>query len=64
MAVEVENAGNFKAGDNVILFRPGTARWISDIKMDQIEARSGTKQWAPAEYNLRYERTVTKVEGN
>ena len=64
MAVEVEHAGNFKAGDNVILFRPGTAQWISDIKMDRIEARSGTKQWVPAEYNLRYERTVTKVEGN
>lgn len=63
-AVDVENASKFKAGDKVILFRPGTAQWISDIQMDRIEARSGTKQWEAAAYNLRYERTVTKVERN
>lgn len=61
--VEVADAGKFKAGDKVILFRPGTAQWITDIKMDQIEARNGTKQWEPASYDLRYERTVTRVEG-
>ncbi|MBO9152292.1 hypothetical protein ACFOTA_08750 [Chitinophaga sp. GCM10012297] len=61
---EVKNASPFKAGDKVILFRPGTAQWITDIKMDQIEARSGTKQWQPSAYDLRYERTVVKVEGN
>jgi len=32
--------------------------------MDQIVARKGTRQWRPKEYDLRFERTVTKVEGN
>src|SRR5262249_36971773 len=44
-SVKVEDVSKFKAGDKVILFRPGTQQWISDIKMDQIEARNGTKQW-------------------
>ncbi|RPE12488.1 hypothetical protein EGT74_02745 [Chitinophaga lutea] len=60
----VSNARGFKPGDAVILFRPGTQQWITDIKMDQIESRGGTRQWQPKEYDLRYERTVVAVQGN
>ncbi|HEV8286498.1 MAG TPA: hypothetical protein VGQ09_19450 [Chitinophagaceae bacterium] len=60
----VESANGFKAGDRIILYRPGTDQWIKDLKMDQIEARGGTKQWQPNEYNLQYERVITKIEGN
>ncbi|GEP95864.1 pectate lyase family protein [Chitinophaga cymbidii] len=60
----VENAGKFTKGDKVIVFRPGTAQWITDLQMDRIEERPGTKQWRPQEYDLRFERTITKIEGN
>ncbi|WP_343701468.1 hypothetical protein [Chitinophaga sp.] len=60
----VASAAGFRPGDPVVLFRPGTQQWITDLKMDQIEARQGTKQWQPREYDLRYERTITKIEGN
>jgi len=61
----VSNAAGYQPGDHIIVFRPGTAKWISDLKMDQIEARdSATKQWQPAEYDLQFERQVTRVEGN
>lgn len=60
----VASAAGFRPGDAVVLFRPGTQQWITDLKMDQIEARQGTKQWQPREYDLRYERTITKIEGN
>lgn len=60
----VANANNYKAGDHIIVYRPGTVQWIKDLKMDQIVARPGTKQWQPQEYNLEYERVITKVEGN
>ncbi|RPD38076.1 hypothetical protein [Chitinophaga barathri] len=63
VSVEVADAGRFKAGDKVILYRPGTTQWISDLKMDQIQDRGGTRQWKPEDYNLQYERTVAKVEG-
>jgi hypothetical protein len=61
---QVESAASFKAGDKIILFRPGTDVWIKDLKMDSIESRGGTKQWRPKEYDLRYERVITRIQGN
>lgn len=60
----VSDAKVFKKGDRVIVFRPGTKQWISDLKMDQIVERQGTKQWQPQEYNFTFERVITKVEAN
>lgn len=60
----VTSTAGFNKGDKIILLRPGTDQWIKDLKMDQIEDRGGTKQWQAKEYDLQYERVVTKVEGN
>ena len=60
----VASANGYKAGDKIILYRPGTNQWIKDLKMDQIVERPGTRQWQPNEYNLQYERVITKVDGN
>ncbi len=32
--------------------------------MDQIEESGGTKQWQAKEYDLQFERVITKIEGN
>lgn len=61
---EVVSAKDFKVGDKIILYRPGTKNWIQDIQMDRIIARQGTKQWEAAEYGLSYEREITAVNGN
>lgn len=63
-AFHVENAGQFKIGDKVILYRPGTAQWIEDLQMNQIVERPGTKQWKPEEYDLSYEREIKAIKGN
>ena len=60
----VTSAKGFKAGDKIIVFRPGTEKWIRDLKMDQIEERPGTKQWRADEYNFQFERVITGIEGN
>lgn len=60
----VAGAGSFQQGDRIIVYRPGTRQWIHDLKMDQIVERQGTKQWQPEEYALRFERVITRVEGN
>jgi hypothetical protein len=60
----VASSNGYKVGDKIIVYRPGTEQWIKDLKMNQIVARPGTKQWQPNEYNLQYERMITKVEGN
>lgn len=61
---EVTSAKDFKAGDKVILYRPGTDNWIHDLQMDRIVARQGTKQWKGSDYNLSYEREIVAVNGN
>jgi hypothetical protein len=63
-SLTVNDAAKFAKGDKIILFRPGTQQWIDDLKMNQIEDRGGTKQWQPKEYDLSFERIITKVEGN
>ena len=60
----VSSASGFAKGDKIIVFRPGTDQWIKDLRMDQIEDRGGTKQWEAKEYNLQFERVITKIEGN
>lgn len=61
----VNSTEGLKVGDRIVLFRPGTMKWIRDIKMDQIEVRdSTTKQWTPEEYDMQFERQITKIEGN
>jgi len=62
--VILENAKSFKTGDPVLLYRPGSENWIKDLKMDQIDAREGLKQWTKDDYPLNFERIVTKIEGN
>jgi hypothetical protein len=61
---QVKDAALFKPGDLIMLFRPGTENWIHDLQMDRIIGREGTKQWKAKEYDLRFERIITKIEGN
>jgi len=61
----LQSVNGLKAGDKIIVFRPGTKKWITDLRMDQIEVRDSTsKQWEPAEYDLHFERRITRVEKN
>ena len=60
----VSSSSGFTKGDKIIVFRPGTEQWIKDLKMDKIEERSGTKQWQAKEYDLQFERVITKIERN
>jgi hypothetical protein len=60
----VASVGSLKAGDSVVIYRPGTEAWIKDLKMNTIVEKSGTVQWEPNAFNLSFERTITKIEGN
>jgi hypothetical protein len=67
MWVRVADASSFKAGDRIMIRRTANDKWIHDLKMDVIPERKdggATNQWAAKEYNLTWERIVTKVEGD
>jgi hypothetical protein len=60
----VISAKGYKVGDSIIVYRPATDQCIKDLKMDQIVERKGTKQWRANEYNIEFERIITKIESN
>ncbi|MEM6331807.1 MAG: glycosyl hydrolase family 28-related protein [Planctomycetota bacterium] len=63
----VDNSADYTIGDRVLITRPGTQQWISDLGMDQIPPRSdgGTvNQWQPSSYDLTFERKITHIEGD
>lgn len=60
----LETTQGYSIGDAVMVYRPSTAAWISDIHMDKIAPRPGTTQWSAGGYNLTFERTITAIEGN
>lgn len=66
MYAEVDHPEYFSPGDHIVIYRPGTAEWIHDIRMDSIADNydKPVKQWAPEDYNLQWEREVTGVQGS
>lgn len=63
--VVVSSAAGYEAGDDIVLYRPGTQKWITDIKMDNISLDDDViHQWKPSSYSLYFERRLTKVSGD
>ena len=62
--VVVSDASKYAKGDAIVLYRPGTSQWITDIKMNQITPGEGVVQWSPSSYSFYFERQVTKVSGD
>ncbi|TKC02308.1 hypothetical protein [Pedobacter cryotolerans] len=60
----VANTKGLKVGDKIVVFRPGTANWIKDLKMDQIEDKPTLVQWKADDYHLEFERVITAIKGN
>ena len=67
-SVLVDSTANWNVDDEVVVFRPSTAEWITAIGMDNIPPRSDGNpitQWAPGgNFDQPYERVITRIEGN
>ena len=61
----VESTRALAAGDRIIVHRRSTSAWISAIGMDRIPQRRGrvTRQWQAGQYNLRFDRVITRIRG-
>lgn len=64
----VASTRQFSVGTEIMIERPSTANWITDIGMDQIPPKTngttGLVQWKAGDRDIFYERIVTRVEGN
>ncbi len=62
--VVVSNTTGYAAGNHIVIYRPGTSQWISDLKMNQITATEGVVQWSPSGFSFYFERLITRVNGD
>ncbi|MGC4031273.1 MAG: DUF6298 domain-containing protein [Tepidisphaeraceae bacterium] len=62
--ITVANAGDFKAGDTVLVRRPSTQEWIDSINMDDLGGDRHGPSWKADSRDVVFERTVSKIDGN
>ena len=55
----VQSGHSFAVGDNIVIDRGSSQAWFEDILTDTIE-----NPWEPGTRDLRFDRTVTAVNGN
>ena len=60
----VDNASGFKVGDEVLVGRPVTAKWVSFMRMDQLVRNGAPQTWISVGSVLNAERVITAIEGN
>jgi hypothetical protein len=60
-SMRVASTAGMAVGGMVEIFRPSTQAWISALGMDQMPAGFA---WAPGDQELRWQRTITRIEGN
>jgi hypothetical protein len=58
----VDSTAGLAVGNTVRVERPSTAEWIEDIGMDDLP--DGDPAWVPNAMNVRYDRVITRIEGN
>jgi hypothetical protein len=58
----VDSIAGLDVGDTVRVERPSTAAWIEAVGMH--EPLDGDPAWTPGTMNIRYDRTITRIEGN
>ncbi len=64
-SVRVKSADGLKAGDTVFVDHPSTKEWIAALGMNQFptDDKGSWQDWKPGTLDVRFDRTVTKVDG-
>jgi hypothetical protein len=64
--LRLASAAGLKAGDRVLVEHPSTKEWIAALRMDRFPAdgKGSWLDWRPGTLDLRWDRAVTKVEGD
>ncbi len=65
-SLRVEDAAGFKPGQLIVIHRPSTQKWISELGMDRIppSLTGRITQWTPGSRDIRYLRRIRAVIGN
>lgn len=58
----VDSTSGFAVGDTIRIERPSTQSWIDAVGMDN--PPDGDPPWEPGTMNIRYDRVITRIEGD
>jgi hypothetical protein len=62
MSFRSSGTSGLSVGDTIRIERPSTQAWIDAIGMDN--PPNGDPPWTPGSMNVRYDRTITRIEGD
>ena len=64
--LKLDSTDGLKVGDTVLIEHPSTKEWIAAVGMDRFPSRDTGSylDWKPGTLDLRWERVVTKIDGN
>jgi hypothetical protein len=58
---ELQNWRHLRPGDRIIVHRPSTAEWISEIGMDRIPDVADDRQWRAGQRDLLFDREIINI---
>ncbi len=63
---KVKSADGLKVGDTVFVDHPSTKEWIAALGMNQFptDDKGSWQDWKPGTLDVRFDRTITKVDGD
>lgn len=62
--VQVADARAFRPGDEVVVHRPSTRKWINELEMDHFGGGITALGWKPGERDIYWNRRIVSVTGN
>jgi len=62
--ISVESSSNFKVGDNIVIHRPSTLKWIRTLGVESFGGGISALGWKPGERDLYFDRKIISISGN
>nr|MBP6759661.1 pectate lyase [Flavobacterium sp.] len=62
--IQLKNASKLKNSDEIIISKALTDNWIKELKMDDFGAETAWVGWKKNDWNISWNRVVTKINGN
>ncbi len=60
----IANASSFKVGDKIIVRRPSTKEWITDLGTESFGGGLSSLGWKQGELDVHFDRTITAINNN
>ncbi len=62
--ISVPSANDFKVGDQVLIHRPSSQKWISVLGTETFGGGISALGWKPGERDLNFDRRIVSINGN